>query len=293
MNRRERKKLIIIIVILLVLTIICFSGVALLKNRNGGDDVPVNPGNENNEANEALDPVVAALKKETYFIESRLTRYLDYIKNNPDKDMEEVIRSVNANIDYAFYTNEVESNVNDGTLIIVNKFHKLPEDYNPDLVDMSSAYTYGSFKMERTAYEHYKEMCDAAAIDGIHLYNVSAYRSYERQEYLYNYYTKTGGKDYADATSARPGYSEHQTGLASDIITSDEDKHFENTKEYAWLIANSYKYGFILRYPKDKEYITGYIFEPWHYRYVGIEVAKYIYEHDITYDEYYAYFIEK
>ena len=95
----------------------------------------------------------------------------------------------------------------------------------------------------------------------------------------------------ADTYSARPGSSEHQTGLAVDINAADD--WFNNTKEAKWLANNAYKYGFILRYPKGKEYITGYQYESWHYRYVGEKVAKYIYEHDITYEEYYATFILK
>ena len=93
--------------------------------------------------------------------------------------------------------------------------------------------------------------------------------------------------------AALPGYSEHQTGLAFDVMTSTSTTEtFENTKEYEWLKNNAYKYGFILRYPKDKEDITGYAYESWHYRYVGKEIAKKIKEENITYDEYYAYYIE-
>lgn len=292
---KKKKKLIRIIVILLLLTVICFSSVAYLKKRRESDEVTPNqtPGNNDSHVNTTIDPVEQALRNETYFLERNLTRYLSYAKKYPDKEPAEVVRSVNANIDYDFYTNDTASNLADGILVLVNKYHKLPSDYEPDLVSMSSTYTYGTFQMQREAYEHFKDMCDNASVDGIHLYNVSAYRSYSRQETLYNNYVKQGGQEYADNTSARAGYSEHQTGLVSDIITADSNSHFENTKEYAWLKENSYKYGFIERFPQGKEYITGYEFEPWHYRYVGVEVATYIQEHQITFDEYYAYFIEK
>ena len=97
----------------------------------------------------------------------------------------------------------------------------------------------------------------------------------------------------ADLKAARPGYSEHQTGLALDITTRlAEDEEFVNTEEFSWLKENAHKYGFILRYPEGKENITGYSYEPWHYRYVGIDVATKIYNENITFDEYYAYYIE-
>ena len=101
------------------------------------------------------------------------------------------------------------------------------------------------------------------------------------------------GVEAADTYSARPGFSEHQLGYSIDLTNGESVpfEEFHNTKEYEWLKDNAYKYGFILRYPKDKEYITGYIFEPWHIRYVGYDIAKYIYENNITYEEYYAYFI--
>ena len=97
----------------------------------------------------------------------------------------------------------------------------------------------------------------------------------------------------ADTYSARPGHSEHQTGLAIDLAAFNSNlNNFEETKEYEWVKDNAHLYGFILRYPKGKEHITGYMFEPWHYRYVGTKVAKEIYEMDITFDEYYELFLK-
>ena len=91
---------------------------------------------------------------------------------------------------------------------------------------------------------------------------------------------------------ARPGFSEHQTGLSFDI-GSRSSNVFANSKEYTWMLENAYKYGFILRFPKKYESITGFRNEPWHYRYVGIDIAKYIYDNDISYEEYYAMFLDK
>ena len=98
----------------------------------------------------------------------------------------------------------------------------------------------------------------------------------------------------ADAFAARPDFSEHQTGLALDIITyGASGDNFDTTDAFKWLQKNADKYGFILRYPKGKEDITGYSYESWHYRYVGLEIAAYLKEHDMTYDEYYIRFLDK
>lgn len=251
---------------------------------------------ESKDDNESLEDPKSEIKNKfknaTYYIDQNLDRYLDYINLYPQKDVDEVIRSVNSNIDYEFYTHVTNTNLNDGNLILVNKYTKLDSSYIPDLVTMESGYTMVSgAKMTSEAYSHFKEMVNAAKNDGIKLYNISAYRSYQTQNGLYNNYANRDGKEAADTYSARPGYSEHQTGLALDINTASSSDHFENTKEYQWLINNSYKYGFILRYPQGKEYITGYKFEPWHYRYVGKEVAKYVHDTGVTYEEYYAYFL--
>ena len=226
------------------------------------------------------------------YLEKNYERYLSYKEKNPSLSDDEIITNVNIGLDNKFYTNIRSSNLEDGILVLCNKYNKLPKDYVPKLVNMNSNYSKSGGKLHPEAYEAFKEMVDDAKGDGIKLYNVSAYRSYSTQSYLYNRYKDRDGITKADTYSARPGHSEHQTGLATDINTASSSVHFENTKEYAWLIKNSYKYGFILRYPEGKTYITGYKYEPWHYRYVGREAAKYIYENNITYEEYYAKFLE-
>jgi LAS superfamily LD-carboxypeptidase LdcB len=113
---------------------------------------------------------------------------------------------------------------------------------------------------------------------------ISGFRSYSTQNTLYNKYVARDGKAEADRYSARPGHSEHQTGLAFDLNSLDQS--FENTKEGKWLAENCWKYGFIIRYPKGKESVTGYMFEPWHVRYLGKEVAKKVYESGKCLEEY-------
>ena len=115
----------------------------------------------------------------------------------------------------------------------------------------------------------------------------SGYRSYELQENLYTGYVASHGQESADLESAKPGHSEHQLGLAMDLsIDGTLDESFGLTEQFDWLQENAYKYGYILRYPKDKVYMTGYAYEPWHYRYVGVEAATIIHNEDITYEEY-------
>lgn len=222
------------------------------------------------------------------YIEKYYERYVAYKNKHSDYSDDKIITYVNIGLDHDFYTNMEDVDMSDGYLIICNKYHKLKDNYVPDLVSLNG---YGGGQMERVAAANFKEMSNAAKKDGISIYNVSGYRSYNTQKNLYNNYVSRDGKAKADTYSARAGTSEHQTGLATDI--NSVSSSFENTKAYAWLAKNSYKYGFILRYPKGKEYITGYMYEPWHYRYVGKDVAKIIYEKNITYEEYYATYILK
>ena len=136
-------------------------------------------------------------------------------------------------------------------------------------------------------YDAFKEMFNAAKEEGITLIINSGYRTYEYQKEVYEQYKDANGEEYADSYAARPDFSEHQTGLALDIITyGTSGEEFENTDAYKWLQEHANEYGFILRYPKGKEHITGFKYEPWHYRYVGIDAAQYIYENNITLEEY-------
>lgn len=157
-------------------------------------------------------------------------------------------------------------------ILVVNKTYSLPEDY-------------GSGE-DPEALAAFEEMCSAAANDGIYLFSVSGYRSYSLQDYLYNEFKSQRGTEGADMVSARPGHSEHQSGLAFDVNTTSFA--FIGTPEAQWLAKNSYRYGFIIRYPEGKEEITGYSYEPWHIRYVGTEFADTIYKSGLTLEEYFG-----
>ena len=137
-------------------------------------------------------------------------------------------------------------------------------------------------------------MASAAKEQGYTINVSSAYRSYEYQKGLYDNYVEKDGVELADTYSARPGFSEHQTGLVVDIDNGTVDyNNFESTEEFKWMQENAQNYGFILRYPKNKECITGYNYESWHYRYVGKQIATFIKNNNLTYDEYYARYIDK
>lgn len=161
----------------------------------------------------------------------------------------------------------------DGVLI-ANKTYGLPEGYGEALTtEVTQALA---------------ELQSAAEIEGMDIWVVSGFRSYETQRQLYNRYVARDGQVEADTFSARPGFSEHQTGLAVDLNLADTK--FAETLEGQWLAANAYKYGFILRYPEGKDEVTGYVFEPWHFRYVGQELAQKLYNNGdwISLEEYFG-----
>ncbi len=224
-----------------------------------------------------------------YFNIDNIERYQKY-KDKYDYNIEKVVMDVEIGIDYDFYSNIQKSDISKNELMLVNKYNNLNNDYIPTLVTVESKY--GSGKADIVAYDYFKKMIDSAKKDNIILKSKSFYRSYNRQNELYTNYVKENGQKSADTFSARPGHSEHQTGLAVDINTSSSSSHFEETKEYQWLKNNSYKYGYILRYPENKTYITGYKFEPWHFRYVGIDAANKIFQEGITFEEYYIKYVK-
>lgn len=239
---------------------------------------------------------IEQLVNETYFKSTNLERYNNYKIKNPNLSYSEIITNVNSNLDYEYYTNVQKADISKNNLILVNKYYKLDNNYVPDnLVTIDTKYGYAQ-QLKKEAYDAFVKMADAANKEGLGLYIRSPYRSYNTQLGLYQNYVKQNGQKEADTYSARAGYSEHQTGLAVDVMAKAnviaDLGTFESTNEFTWMKNHCHEYGFILRYPKGKEYITGYIYEPWHYRYVGIEVANKIKELNITYEEYYEFFIK-
>lgn len=216
----------------------------------------------------------------------REARYLAYAQAHPEAETAEIVTQVNLDLDLTPYDDARPIDDPADPLVLVNKYHGLPEVYVPELEKLGGRYGVGSMVPEAAAA--FRAMADAAKQDGISLRSVSAYRSYQTQQGLYQHYVSIDGKANAERYSARPGYSEHQTGLALDINTASRSAHFETTATYRWLIENCWRYGFILRYPEGREDITGFCFEPWHYRFVGRTLALQVRESGLTYDEFLA-----
>lgn len=259
------------------------------KNKNEVID-KINNKKEDTEKEKKLKELNNINKKVKYFKMDNLDRYINYKNKNPDKEIKQIIKDVNMDLDKEPYEDMIKAANLNSINILVNKHNYLTEDYVPEnLENINSSYALSNMKMVSEAKNAFENLSKDAAKQNLKVIAMSTYRSYEYQVDLYNRYVKTDGKEAADTYSGRPGNSEHQTGLAVDVYNvKDTYTNFEKTKEYTWMQDNAYKYGFILRFPKDKENETGYEFESWHYRYVGLEAAKYIKEHNISFEEYCA-----
>lgn len=223
---------------------------------------------------------------------SNYDRYLKY-SDETGEDEETTVLYVNLDMDKEDYTDFVD--INKFSIdMLVNKHRKLDSDFVPnDLVEIDEKYTSEEgMKANKEAINAFIQMFKAATKEDLGLVINSSYRSYSDQEEICESYRELYGDSYVERYVAQPGFSEHQTGLAFDI-GSTSSRIFADSKEYEWLQDNAYKYGFILRFSKKYEDITGFRNEPWHYRYVGKKIAKYIYEHNITLEEYYVTFLDK
>ena len=191
---------------------------------------------------------------------------------------------------------QLQKDQENGLFLLVNKDpenHLDPsykaEDLEPIKYYAADRNKYTRF-MRAEAAEAFHRLVETAAEEGIDIVMTTAYRSYEFQQILWDNYVAQKGEEEANKTSARPGESEHQTGLAVDLSTSEID--YRNSSDFAdtaagrWVAENAQKFGFILRFPEDKTDITGYSYEPWHIRYVGLTAAADIYEENLTLEEY-------
>lgn len=184
----------------------------------------------------------------------------------------------------------------DNAWVLIDKEHGLAEDFVPEDLVTIKVPTVNQMaevnQMTDVASDHLTQLFDAAKRAGHDLYATSGYRSYQTQEQLYNNYVAQHGQAEADKFSAQPGHSEHQTGLAMDItsatVNHDLSQSFGETEEGQWLAENAHRFGFTMSYPEGKEHITGYMYEPWHFRFVGNELAELLYERNLTYGEYLA-----
>lgn len=227
-----------------------------------------------------------------HFLEKNSDRYEAFQSNNPDILIGTAIAYVNVNADLGAYEGvlEVPEPELGGITMLVNKNHALPVDWSAsDLVDVGAG-----FLVREEAAERLVEMRDTMREAGFRFFLMSTYRTGTTSARLHNDAVGIWGLTYADLNWARGGHSEHQTGLGADILQRSDvlslnDAMFENTEEYKWLCENAHNYGFIHRYPLEYEEITGFLFEPWHWRYVGVDIATAMFEKGITvYEEFYG-----
>lgn len=294
MKRKKKLKtksfLVFIIIIILIITSIIY-GINKSKNNNTSSKESNKIENKDKVNNtKELTELEKAKKDLDYYKDEYENDYKEYREKNKDLSIEKVITNVNIGLNYDYYTHtKATKNLNTNT-ILVNKYNYLTEDYVPEnLQTVDKKYSSRTLQLVDYAKEAFEELSEAASKENYTVLAMSSYRSYQYQYNLYNRYVSTDGVEAADTYSARPGYSEHQTGLAVDVYNGKEDfTNFEKTKEYNWMQDNAYKFGFILRFPKDKVLETGYQYESWHYRYVGKEIAKYIHDNNLCFEEYYA-----
>ena len=271
-----KKYLYIMIILLIILSILC------LIKENKKETIKT--------AKKVLE--TTPLNTYSFYKEENKDRYKNYKIKYPGMNNKDIILRVNMGLDHGFYT-ETKEVTEFNTLMLVNKYNYVTEDFTPNDLVLVDSYAKENMYLNSECKEAFVRLSRDAELEGYNIRAISTYRTIEYQENLYNNYVKHDGVELADTYSARPGFSEHHTGLAIDVDNNNLSyNNFENTKEFDWMMKNAYKYGFILRYPKDST-ITGYIYEPWHYRYVGLEVSKYIHEHNITFEEYYYEFIDK
>lgn len=218
-------------------------------------------------------------------------RYVDY-SNETGEDDETTVLAVNLDMDKEHYEDPVIVK-EFSTDMLVNKHRSLEKDFEPDdLVSIDEEYAADDTQAgSRIAVNAFIKMYKAAKKDGYDLVINSSYRSYGEQEDTCDTYRQLYGENYVLNYVAMPGFSEHQTGLSFDIGSRNSNV-FAESEEYEWIQKNAHKYGFIQRFPSKYEAITGFRAEPWHYRYVGKKIATYIYEHDISFEEYYVLFLD-
>ena len=220
-------------------------------------------------------------------------RYVKFQKNNPTLSLDDVVTRVALDLDKNPYEDAVEEKDPNSTTALVNKHRYISKDYVPtDLVNMEDGYAnnaYGVKEIRKETYEHFKKMVDDAKKENIIFYAESAYRDYEYQDKLYDEFVLEYGQEEADTFAAKAGFSEHQLGTTLDLANIWTIE--EGDPEYKWIDKNGYKYGFIFRYKKKTEDITGFEAEGWHIRYVGVEAATIIHKKNLTFDEYWIKYV--
>ena len=288
--KKKYRKSVLIIILLIDILLIGISTYLYCNNKNDNnkqEEKNKEPfEDENEEKAESTTTITSTTTSSTTTTKTSATTTTTTIKTTSNQNQNSSVSNKTSKgytIEYrngAYYINNI---------LIVNKTYKLTKDWKP--VNPYKTVPSDGFDrnpLDKDAYEAWKLMKSDAASLGLNLWAQSGYRSYDYQNDLYNGYIKRNGKTAADTFSARPGASEHQTGLAFDLNTISNS--FKDTAEGKWVAKNAYIYGYILRYPEGKTNETGYIYEPWHIRYVGKELAKELYNNGnwITMESYFG-----
>lgn len=238
---------------------------------------------------------IVHLISEKYFLYDRLNDYLEYLKENKVDDFSKVVSLVNTFSYVEWIDEKRDTDTEKNELMLVNRLYGLSSDYEPeDIVDIPQQYAYVGKKISKSILENIISLIAAGKEAGYTFVVDSGYRSYKEQESIYNSFKDSYGISEADKLVARPGHSEYQTGLSFELVPYN--KVIENpyeSEEYLWLKDNAYKYGFIFRLPKEKEDITKFSSSAWRLRYVGYEAASLIHNENISFEEYYFYFVER
>lgn len=302
MKKRTRNRLILLFATIILLFLLFFAGkfvfsIFFSHNENSIEEKQSSQkGVEELKAGGLTDQEIKEITALPNYHYERASRYAAWTADT----MEDRVMQVNCDMDLEPYSQTTIVDDDTDMTMLINKFYALPEGYMPaDLVAVSeyacvqgedySCQTVDQIELRSEVYDAYLEFCDAAKKEGIDIRAIAGYRSYEYQANLWNYNASVSGEAYADEYYARPGQSEHNSGLAVDITFNGHNfNEIENYEGYDWILKNMHKYGFILRYPEEKVNVTRYGYESWHLRYVGKTAAKTIYENNWTLEEYHG-----
>ena len=239
------------------------------------------------------DDNIVNLLNEKYFIFDYLENYISYKNENDELSLNNVVKIINTKTNLDWFDNEFKTDTTKNELMLVNRYYGLNKDYEPeDIVDVPTQYAYDGKKISNSILNNIIDLISAGKKVGYTFVVSDGYRSYKEQEEIYNSFVDSYGQSEADELVAKPGHSEYQTGLSFDLKPYNKViEDVSTNEEYLWLKDNAYKYGFIFRYDKEHEEITQFEPSAWRLRYVG-DAASLIYSENISFEEYYAYFVE-
>lgn len=231
--------------------------------------------------------------EEKYYIHSKLNDYLSYKSDNKKSEYADIVALVNVEMHIDWLDNMKETDVSKNELMLVNRIYGLSEEFVPeDLVEVPSKYAYSGKKLSQSVLDEVIKLIEDGKNHGYTFVISDGYRSYKEQKDIYDSYADYYGMSETDTFVARPGHSEYQTGMSFDLKPYNKViDDVSNNEEYLWLRENAYKYGFIFRFEKEDEHLTGFSENNWRLRYVGMEAASVIKNEDLCFEEYYAFYV--